>query len=288
MAVRSELAMFLRSRRDRLAPHEVGLPGGGRRRTPGLRRQEVAELAGISIDYYIRLEQARGSQPSAQVLSALARAFMLRADERDYLFRLAGYQPPELRRPTGEVAPTVRHLLDTLTEHPAYVVDAKYDLLAWNRLMTLFIGDPTESERPNIVRWLFDQADEGDWPELFARRTVADLRAAYARYPGNRDIETMVTEMLAISTRFARMWAEHEVEVRGVIHKRIDHPTEGSLEFACEVLHLPATDQRLIIYCAEPGSVTQAAFRRLAHGPAPERATWQHLYGSGVSSPRAG
>jgi transcriptional regulator with XRE-family HTH domain len=279
MAMRTELATFLRSRRERLAPHDVGLPGGGRRRTPGLRRQEVAELAGISIDYYIRLEQARGPQPSAQVLSALSRALMLRADERDYLFRLVGYQPPKVRAPSREVAPTVRHLLDTLVEHPAYVVDAKYDLLAWNRLMTLFIGDPDDAERPNLVRWLFTQAGNEHWPERFARRTVADLRAAYARYPGNRDIDTLVTELLATSTRFARMWAEHEVEVRGVLHKRIDHPVEGRLEFACEVLHLAATDQRLVVYCAEPGSTTQAAFRRLARAERIDSPAWAYVYG---------
>src|SRR2546421_3555606 len=118
---RGELATFLRSRRHRLRPADVGLPGGGRRRTPGLRRQEVAQLAGLSVDYYIRLEQARGPHPSRQVLSALARALMLTADERDYLFLMAGEAPPAPPRPAREITPGIRHLLDSMPGVPAYV-----------------------------------------------------------------------------------------------------------------------------------------------------------------------
>ena len=138
---RGELATFLRTRRHRLRPADVGLPGGGRRRTPGLRRQEVAQLAGISVDYYIRLEQARGPHPSRQVLTALGRALMLTADEREYLFRLAGESPPPTAGPSREISPGIRNLLDSMPETPAYVVDAKYDVLAWNSLATHFIGD---------------------------------------------------------------------------------------------------------------------------------------------------
>src|SRR5881394_3735978 len=142
---RTELAGFLRARRARLSPRQAGLPEAGtpgRRRTPGLRRQEVAQLAGMSVDYYIRLEQARGPHPSGQVLAAIARALMLTRDERTYLFRIAGANPPPVTGPSGEVPPAVRILLDTLTTTPAYVVSAKYDILAWNQLATLFIGDP--------------------------------------------------------------------------------------------------------------------------------------------------
>src|SRR6266496_569459 len=138
---RAELAAFLRSRRDRLRPGDVGLPDLGRRRTPGLRRQEVAQLAGMSIDYYIRLEQARGPNPSRQVLSALSRALMLTRDEREYLFRIAGESPPPTVGPSREVTPGLRYLLDSLPETPAYIVDAKYDVLAWNELATHFISD---------------------------------------------------------------------------------------------------------------------------------------------------
>lgn len=271
MRNRSELADFLRSRRARLQPFDVGLPGGGRRRTPGLRRQEVAQLAGISIDYYIRLEQGRGAHPSGQVLSALARAMMLTVDEREYLFRVAGEHPPAVRGPSREVTASIRHLLDSLTENPAYVVDAAYDMLAWNSMMTHFIGDPGRipGQRRNVIRWLFGESGpETIWSDpdsaRFARATVADLRAAYARYPGNPGIEALVTELLGVSPGFAEMWAAHDVEVRGAITKSVEHPEEGPLVFACDVLHIQATDQRLIVYCAEPGSPTHAAFRRLA------------------------
>jgi hypothetical protein len=224
------------------------------------------------VDYYIRLEQARGPHPSEQILAALARALMLTQDERDYLFRIAGTSPPLAASPSREVTLATRHLLDCLAETPAYVLDAKYDVLAWNQLATYFIGDLSafpEADR-NMLRWMFRQPDEDvHWSEAetlaFTRGCVADLRAAYARYPGDRSIEDLVTELLATSPRFARMWAAHEVEVRRPVHKRVDHPLAGHLEFDCHMLHAPDTDQRLVIYSAAPGSPTWAAFRRLAN-----------------------
>jgi transcriptional regulator with XRE-family HTH domain len=275
---RPELAAFLRSRRARLLPSEVGLPDGVRRRTPGLRRQEVAQLAGMSVDYYIRLEQARGPNPSRQVLSALSRALMLTRDEREYLFRIAGESPPPTVGPSREVTPGLRYLLDSLPETPAYIVDAKYDVLAWNELATHFISDLStvaESDR-NMIRWMFRQPDtDPHWSQedtvRFARATVADLRAAYARYPGDRGIEELVTELLGVSRRFAEMWAAHEVEVRRRIVKQVKHPLAGPLEFECQVLHIPDTDQRVIVYCAAPDSPTQQAFRRLAGLPVAQR-----------------
>jgi transcriptional regulator with XRE-family HTH domain len=268
---RADLATFLRTRRHRLRPTDVGLPGSGRRRTPGLRRQEVAQLAGMSVDYYIRLEQARGPRPSRQVLAALARALLLTADEREYLFRLVGESPPPAARPSREVSPGLRNLLDSLPETPAYVVDAKYDILAWNRLATHFIGDLSGLAEPdrNMIRWMFRlPAAAGPWsdPEAarFARSTVAELRGAYARYPADPGIGTLVTELLGVSPEFAQMWAAHEVESRRPLIKRVDHPLTGPLEFECQILHVADTGQRLIVYCAAPGSATQAAFRRLA------------------------
>jgi transcriptional regulator with XRE-family HTH domain len=269
---RAELAAFLRARRARLSPRQAGLPEAGppgRRRTPGLRRQEVAQLAGLSVDYYIRLEQGRGPHPSRQVLSALARALMLTADERDYLFRVAGESPPPVPRPSREISPGIRHLLDSMPETPAYVVDAAYNVLAWNRLATHFIGDLSGYEDRNMIRWTF-RRETADviWTDehftRFTRATVADLRAAYARYPGDAAIESLVTEMLALSPRFAEMWADHEVEVRGPMLKYVNHPQAGPLEFECQVLHITEGGQRLIAYCAAPGSATAAAFRQLA------------------------
>jgi transcriptional regulator with XRE-family HTH domain len=285
---RQELGAFLRTRRGRLQPSDVGLASAGRRRTPGLRRQEVAQLAGMSVDYYIRLEQARGPRPSRQVLAALARALMLTADERDYLFRMAGENPPPAAGPPREISPGLRNLLDGMPDTPAYVVDAKYDILAWNDLATYFIGDLSdhpESDR-NVIRWTFARpASSEPWSDeesmRFARTTVADLRAAYARYPSDPGMRTLVTEMLALSAEFAQMWSEHEVESRRPLIKRFDHPMAGPVEFECQVLHVGETGQRLIVYCAAPGSPTQAAFRRLAGaGASPYRrvaagtATW--------------
>jgi len=268
---RDDLATFLRTRRHRLRPADVGLPGAGPRRTPGLRRQEVAQLAGMSVDYYIRLEQARGPRPSRQILAALARALLLTADEREYLFRLAGESPPPAARPSREISPGLTSLLDSLAETPAYVVDAKYDVLAWNPLATHFIGDLSGFAEPdrNMIRWMFRRpAAAGPWSDpdaaRFARSIVADLRAAYARYPADPGIGTLVTELLGVSPPFAEMWAAHEVESRRPLIKRVDHPLAGPLEFECQILHVSDTGQRLIVYCAAPGSPTQAAFRRLA------------------------
>jgi transcriptional regulator with XRE-family HTH domain len=277
---RTELAGFLRARRARLSPRQAGLPEAGtpnRRRTPGLRRQEVAQLAGLSVDYYIRLEQARGPHPSRQVLAALARALMLTADERDYLFRVAGQAPPPTPRPSREISPGIRHLLESMPTIPAYVVDAAYNVLAWNRLATHFIGDLSRYEDRNMIRWTFLRApQEVVWSDAdfvrFTRSTVADLRASYARYPGDPGIDSLVTELLALSPRFAQMWAEHEVEVRGPMLKQVDHPPPtspalftGPLEFECQVLHIAETGQRIIAYCAAPGSATEAAFADLVH-----------------------
>jgi transcriptional regulator with XRE-family HTH domain len=268
---RDDLAAFLRTRRGRLRPADAGLPDGGRRRTDGLRRQEVAQLAGMSVDYYIRLEQARGPHPSGQILASLARALLLSADEREYLFRLAGESPPQAARPAREISPGIRNLLDSMPDTPAYVVDAKYDVLAWNQLATHFIGDLSaipEADR-NMIRWMFRlPASAVPWNDeetvRFARSTVADLRAAYARYPADRGMRELVTELLALSPQFEQMWAAHEVESRQPLMKRFVHPLGGPLEFECQILHVGDTGQRLIVYCAAPGSATRAAFRLMA------------------------
>ncbi|SCG68073.1 helix-turn-helix transcriptional regulator [Micromonospora coxensis] len=259
---RDELATFLRSRRARLRPADVGLPDGVRRRTPGLRRQEVAQLAGLSVDYYVRLEQGRGPHPSRQVLAALARALLLTRDEREYLFRVAGQSPPPVPGPSGDVPPGLRDLLDAMTTTPAYLVDAKYDVLAVNRLAARLLGDLPER---NMIRWMFRHPTPDD-PEArrFVRDSVADLRAAYGRYPGDRGLTELVTELLGVSPRFAALWAEHDVAQRRPVTKRVAHPELGPLEFECRVLLVPETDQRLIVYTAAPGSPTHEVFRRLA------------------------
>jgi hypothetical protein len=162
-------------------------------------------------------------------------------------------------------------LLDLLVDVPAYVVDAAYNVVAWNPLARHFVGDLSAVGEPdrNMVRWTFTRGDDHlYWSEeqntRFARALVADLRAAYARYPGNRQIETLVSELRGVSARFARMWDEHQVAVRRTITKRVVHPEVGPLEFECQVLYVDDTDQRVIVYVPEPDSPTAAAFRRLA------------------------
>ncbi|MFD6272624.1 helix-turn-helix transcriptional regulator [Nocardia asteroides] len=270
MAKREELAAFLRARRAALRPADVGLPDIGPRRTPGLRRQEVAQLAGISVDYYIRVEQARGAQPSRQVLTALARALLLTVDERDYLFRISGENPPPVVGPNREVSGAVRIMLDNLRA-PAYVVDAAFEILVWNTAATAFIGDlaTVPGHERNLVRWMFRMpADDPHWtdPETlrYVRSTVAELRATYARYPGNPDLAALVTELLGTAPRFARMWADHEVATRRCHTKHLTHPVHGELEFTCQELRIADTDQRMIVYCAEPGSPTARVFDLLS------------------------
>ncbi|TMR96201.1 helix-turn-helix transcriptional regulator [Nonomuraea basaltis] len=267
---RDQLAEFLRSRRARVTPAEVGLPSGERRRTPGLRRQEVAQLAGMSIDYYIRLEQGRGPHPSRQVLNALARALMLTQDERAYLFHLAGQalETPTIRE---DVPGSILHLLAFLEEVPAYVLNARYDILAWNPVASALMGDldACPVEQRNVIRWVFmspDIAEHLDHEEKgrFARASVADLRAALGRYPEDRKLRALVAEMLALSTHFAELWARHEVEIRREQRKRITHPLVGTIDAICQVMPVPDRDDlRLVLYTTEPGSPSHQALREL-------------------------
>jgi transcriptional regulator with XRE-family HTH domain len=218
----------------------------------------VAQLAGMSVDYYSRLEQARGPRPSRQILNALARALMLSADERAYLFHLAGEQPAPARGPRQDVPEGIRHLLVGLAHTPAYVLDAKYDVLAWNEMLTILMGG---MEHGNIIRWTF--ADNRCTKDEFARGSVADLRAASARYPDDKGIQDLVAEMLACSKEFAEIWADHEVVVRRDMQKSWVHPVVGPLDLQCQVLHIPDRDQRVVLYTAAPGSKAQAALCEL-------------------------
>jgi len=266
---RAQLAEFLRSRRARVRPSEVGLPAGSRRRAPGLRREEVAQLAGISVDYYSRLEQARSPRPSRQVLAALARALRLSDDERRHLFHLAG-EVPDPPGPSPNVSAGIMHLLDRLHDVPAFVIDVKYDLLAWNPMAAALLGDLSRlppSER-NLVWQLFCGVG---YPELyapedaaaFADQCVADLRAAAARYPTDPGIRALIARLLANSPEFVRRWEQHQVSVRRGATKRLRHPVVGELELAYEILEIPDRGQRLVIYTALPGSPSLEALRLL-------------------------
>lgn len=260
-----ELSGFLRSRRDRLRPADVGLPPGPRRQTPGLRRTEVALLAGISVDYYVRLEQGRGPRPSEQVLTALGRALRLTGDEHAYLLRLARPAPPPAPRP---VPGNVLRLLDRLGDVPAMVIDASYDLVAWNRMLVALIGDPATwpPRRRNRLRRLFDTGDAITGNRLdLARLCVADLRAS-GRYPADPAVRALVGELLDESPEFARLWAEREVVVQRTLTKRTVHPVVGPLELDCEILAVPGYEHRLLVYTAAPGTPSEDGLKRLLAG----------------------
>jgi transcriptional regulator with XRE-family HTH domain len=267
---RAELAAFLRRRRARVQPADVGLEAGQRRRTPGLRRQEVAQLAGMSVDYYIRLEQGRGPRPSRQMLAAISRALRLSHDEGAYLHHLAGEAPGPPPGPVRDVRPGVLHLLDRLDDTPAIVCDAKYDVLAWNPMAAALIGDFSAlppGER-NVVWRFFTDPDvrrrhDADGAQRFARESVADLRAASARYPGDSGVRRLVGRLLAASTEFRDLWAEQDVQVRRSSHKRLRHPVVGWLDLDCEALHDPDRDQWVVLYTAPPGSPSHDALRLL-------------------------
>ena len=258
---RDQLADFLRRRRERLTPAEVGLPVGARRRTPGLRREEVAQLTGMSTDYLARLEQSRGPQPSTQLLAALARALRLTYDERDHLYYLAGRTPPAFHRPNAHISPGLLHVLDHLTDSAAFVISDLGETLAQNSLAAALHGDEAHSEgldRYLVWRWFTDPATrarspEEDWP-THSRTHVADLRATAARRHGDPDVVELVERLTAASDEFAALWTEHDVAVRRADRKRFIHPEVGVLDLLCEVLVGAGGDQLLVVLFARPGT----------------------------------
>ncbi|MFC8370874.1 MULTISPECIES: helix-turn-helix transcriptional regulator [unclassified Streptomyces] len=251
---REELADFLRRRREAIRPADVGITDGPRRRTAGLRREEVAMLAGMSVDYVVRLEQGRSSQPSTQLLVALARALRLSDDERDHLFHLAGHRPP----PADGVARLARaglvRMLDLLGDTPALVMSDLGEVLAQNRASLLLMSDLTgfSGDRRYIVhRWFTEPAARAVGPaeeeEYYARRLVADLRAVAGRRAGDPTVTGLVERLRAASAHFRRLWAEHEVAVRRADRKTFLHPRVGRLLMDCETLVTPDQRQQLLV-----------------------------------------
>jgi transcriptional regulator with XRE-family HTH domain len=255
------LADLLRSRRLRLTPADVGLPPGQRRRTPGLRRDEVAALAAISTDYYTRLEQQRGPNPSPAVLGALARALRMTADERDHLFHLAGHPAPLRTVRTTHVSPGLLHLLDRLSDTPALVVNDLEETVFQNPLSVALSGDQTQRtgrERSATWRWFLDpearaRFPEEDWP-IHARTHVASLRATHGRRGSDPDVAALVNDLLELSEEFATLWAEHEVAVRRSDSKRIVHPEVGLVDLLCEILVSGVNGQTLVVLFPRPGT----------------------------------
>ncbi|BCY10648.1 helix-turn-helix transcriptional regulator [Actinoplanes sp. L3-i22] len=274
--MRSELADFLRTRRARLRPEAAGITSYGVRRVPGLRREELARLAGVSLIYYTRLEQGQSTNASESVIEALARALALTDDERTHLHDLARPRPGKPPRPARPefARPGVRQLIAAMRDVPALVLDRRTGVLAWNELgHLLFAGhhDPEApgrpADRPNLTRLLFLDPHTRelyrDWAEE-AGRAVASLRVVAGRHPDDPALTGLVGELVVKSPEFAACWSQHPVKVCGAGAKRLHHPLVGDLTLRFEALHLPEDDgHRLLTYSAAPGSPDEAALRLL-------------------------
>ncbi|HKE70357.1 MAG TPA: helix-turn-helix transcriptional regulator [Nocardioidaceae bacterium] len=267
----TQLGEWLTSRRNRLDPDAVDLPTHGRRRVPGLRREEVSQLAGVSVDYYVRLEQGRAAHPSEAVLDAIARALQLDEIERTHLHQLARPTSSPPRSPARErVRPGLRQLLDRLDGVPAFVLGRRMDVLAWNRLGASLHADfdgmlPRER---NMARLLFlDPASVDHYVEWdsVARDTVGVLRRLAGRHPDDRALAELIGELSMHSERFRRWWASSVVRAKTHGRKLIRHPIVGELELYYETLELPdAADQVLVTYTAEVGSPSETSLALLA------------------------
>ncbi|MBB5918067.1 transcriptional regulator with XRE-family HTH domain [Nocardia transvalensis] len=280
-----ELGAFLKSRRDRIRPQEVGLPSGPRRRVPGLRRDEVATLAGASVDYYIELERGRGAQPSEQMVAALARALRLPIDERNHLYHLAGRPVPPPGSGAAHVHPGMLDLLDRVTGTPARVITDLHVVLVQNALAAALLGPMPETTgvRASFVyRWFTDPASRAIYPPQdharHAQNFVADLRAAAARRGGHdTEVDAMVTDLLRRSPEFAELWERRDVKVRRLDTKRIVHPALGVLDVNC--LNLLSEDgrQRLLWFTPVPGTETVEKLELLSVLGTQDLTTGSHL-----------
>lgn len=262
----SPLGDYLRGRRDRLTPGVLGLPVHGRRRVPGLRREEVAMLAGVSVDYYVRLEQGREVSPSPQVLDALGEVLRLDQDGREHLYRLAGLSPrPVTPAPVEEVDASLLELLLTWRDSPALVLGRTYDVLAANPLGQALFGGFAFS--CNLVRHIFlDPAARTfypDWPHV-AENAVAGLRLADGRTPGDLAVGGLVDELRVKSPEFTELWERNDARSKRLTTKRFLHPDVGHLELRLHAFEVRgAPGQELVVYHAAPGSPSAQALSLL-------------------------
>lgn len=253
------LADFLRRHREALRPEDVGLPAGVRRRAPGLRREEVAALAVMSTDYYTRLEQRRGPQPSEQMLASLARALRLTGDERDYLFRTAGHNPPAHVTDATQVAPALLRVIDRLNDTPALILSSLGEVLVQNAMAVALLGDKSGYAglaRSEVYRWFTDPAERELYPpddrDRQSRAQVANLRAAYGQLGPRSRAGELVRALQKASPEFAGLWDQHEVAQRFADHKTLIHPELGPIEVDCQVLFTEDQSQALLVLTAAP------------------------------------
>ncbi|MFZ3474105.1 helix-turn-helix transcriptional regulator [Streptomyces sp. 4.24] len=262
-----DLAGFLRTRRSRVDPASVGIPADSRRRVEGLRREEVAHLSGVSVDYYVRLEQGRATQPSEQVLDALARVLCLDDTERGHLGRLARQRRRPAKAPGGRVRPEVLRVLGLVTGAPAMIMDHRLDVLAGNRLAGLLFGRPLPGL--NTARHVFlEEAERGlyaDW-EKCTLDLVGHLRLASGKYPEDAGLASLIGELAMGSERFRRLWARADVRARAHGRKAYRHPLVGPLELHQENFAMPdASGMELVVLSAAPGSPAEDGLRLLAN-----------------------
>jgi transcriptional regulator with XRE-family HTH domain len=258
---RAQLADFLRTRREALHPEDVGLPRGQRRRTGGLRREEVAVLCQMSTDYYSRLEQQRGPRPSEQMLNAIARGLRLSLAERDHLFRLAGHNTPQRALSSDHVNPGLMRILDRLSDTPAEVITGLAETLVQTPPAIALLGNETEftgMERSMFYRWFTEPAARRIYPTedhpMHSRIFTADLRATYARLGKQSQAGAIVDALLTQSAEFTDLWSAHEIGVPHSASKRIQHPEVGVLELHCQVLFDLDQSQALLVFTPVPGS----------------------------------
>ena len=258
---RAALAEFLRRRRTDLQPADVGLPVPRRRRTGGLRREDVAHLAAMSTDYYTRLEQRRGPQPSPPILAALARALRLTDAERDYLFRVAGHPAPEDGTVTPHVRPALLRVFDRLQDTPALIISDLGETLVQNSLAVALLGDDgrwTGPDRSEVYRWFTRPEVRHRYPEperdRHSRALAAALRATYGRTGPTATAARIANSLIERSPEFAQLWERQEVARRFEDHKTIVHPEIGAIELDCQVLFTEDRGQALLTLTAPPGS----------------------------------
>jgi transcriptional regulator with XRE-family HTH domain len=276
---RSGLAEFLRRRREALQPEDVGLPRGRRRRTSGLRREEVAALCHMSTDYYARLERARGPQPSEQMIASIAQGLHLSLDERDHVFRLAGHNPPPRGEVGEHIGPGLLRILDRLHDTPAEIVTELGETLRQTPMSVALTGDLTAYTGPARslgYRWFTDPAARrlyaAEEHPFLTRMFASGLRGVVTlRGPGSRAAH-LADLLLAQSEEFRQVWDDHEVGLRPREVKHFEHPELGALELTCQTLLDPGPSHHLLVYTAVPGSESYEKLQLLSViGPQPLR-----------------
>lgn len=276
MIDRAGLAEFLVRRRGALQPEDVGLPRGPRRRTSGLRREEVAALCHMSTDYYARLERERGPHPSEQMMASIAQGLHLSRDERDHLFRLAGHRPPPRGSGTDHISPGMLRIFDRLTDTPAEIVTELGETLRQTPLGAALVGDLCRHTGPSRsigYRWFTDHAARNLHPaedhEFYSRLYVSGLRGvATLRGPDSRAAR-FVELLTDQSAEFRDLWKEHEVGIRPREVKRYNHPEVGALELNCQILLDPDESHTLLVFTAAPGSESYEKLQLLSVVGAP-------------------